>query len=218
MSNSVFKPMKTRDRILHVSLLLFNEEGEAQQTAVDISNALGISPGNLYYHFKGKDAIIRALFDAFEEEMRVILRGSRGRVTSIEDNWVYLYIILEEIYDFRFFYRNLGVLLDRYPDLAGRFRTLVAEQRTTIHNVLADLGKADVLAIDPRLRDALTDQIMMALTFWLEADAMNRNNLEGAALIHKTVFQVMCLIVPYMGESGFDALSRMITHYEANRT
>lgn len=143
--------MKTRDRILHVSLLLFNEEGEAQQTAVDISNALGISPGNLYYHFKGKDAIIRALFDSFEEEMRIILRGSRGRVTSIEDNWVYLYIILEEIYDFRFFYRNLGVLLDRYPDLANRFRSLVAEQRTTIHNVLDDLRDAEALLIDPRL-------------------------------------------------------------------
>jgi AcrR family transcriptional regulator len=206
--------MKTRDRILHVSLLLFNDEGEAQQTAVDISNALGISPGNLYYHFKGKDAIIRALFDSFEEEMRIILRGSRGRVTSIEDNWVYLYIILEEIYDFRFFYRNLGVLLDRYPDLANRFRSLVAEQRTTIHNVLDDLRDAEALSIDPRLMEVLTDQMMMTLTFWLEADSMNRNNLDGAALIHKTVFQVMCLIVPYMGEAGFDALSRMIEHYE----
>lgn len=209
--------MKTRDRILHVSRVLFNEEGEAQQTAVDISNALGISPGNLYYHFKGKDAIIRALFDSFEEEMRVILRGSRGKVTSIEDNWVYLYIILEEVYDFRFFYRNLGVLLDRYPDLASRFRSLVAEQRTTIRNVLADLGKLDFLTIDPRLTEALTDQIMMSLTFWLEADAMNRTNLDGAALIHKTVFQVMCLIVPYMGDTGFDALSLMIEHYEARK-
>jgi len=209
--------MKTRDRILHVSLLLFNEEGEAQQTAVDISNALGISPGNLYYHFKGKDAIIRALFDSFEEEMRIILRGSRGKVTSIEDNWVYLYIILEEVYDFRFFYRNLGVLLDRYPDLASRFRSLVAEQRATIRNVLADLSKVDVLTIDPRLTEALTDQIMMSLTFWLEADAMNRTNLDGAALIHKTVFQVMCLIVPYMGDTGFDALSHMIEHYEARK-
>ena len=209
--------MKTRDRILHVSLLLFNEEGEAQQTAVDISNALGISPGNLYYHFKGKDAIIRALFDSFEEEMRIILRGSRGKVTSIEDNWVYLYIILEEVYDFRFFYRNLGVLLDRYPDLASRFRSLVAEQRTTIRHVLDDLGKLDVLTIDPRLTEALTDQIMMSLTFWLEADAMNRTNLDGAALIHKTVFQVMCLIVPYMGDTGFDALSHMIEHYEARK-
>ena len=209
--------MKTRDRILHVSLLLFNEEGEAQQTAVDISNALGISPGNLYYHFKGKDAIIRALFETFEEEMRVILRGSRGRVTSIEDNWVYLYIILEEIYDFRFFYRNLGVLLGRYPDLASRFRSLVAEQRTTILNVLDDLTKASVLTIDPRLSEALTDQIMMNLTFWLEADSMNRKEHDGAALIHRTVFQVMCLIVPYMGEAGFDALSRMVRHYEETR-
>ena len=75
--------MKTRDRILHVSLLLFNEEGEAPQTAVDISNALDISPGNLYYHFKGKDAIIHALFDRFEDEMRIILKGSRGRVASL---------------------------------------------------------------------------------------------------------------------------------------
>lgn len=206
--------MKTRDRILHVSLLLFNEEGEAQQTAVDISNALGISPGNLYYHFKGKDAIIRALFDAFEEEMRVILRGSRGSVTSIEDNWVYIYIILEEIYDFRFFYRNLGVLLKRYPDLAVRFRALVAEQRMTILGLLDDLSKAGVISIDPRLRDALTEQIMLALTFWLEADALNRQEHDGADLIHRTVFEVMCLIVPYMGETGFDALSRMIDHYE----
>jgi len=209
--------MKTRDRILHVSLLLFNEEGEAQQTAVDISNALGISPGNLYYHFKGKDAIIRALYESFEEEMRVILRGSRGRVTSIEDNWVYIYIILEEIYDFRFFYRNLGVLLDRYPDLAVRFRALVAEQRATIRSVLDDLAKAEVITIDPRLKEALTDQIMMTLTFWLEADSLNRKDKDGASLIHGTVFQVMCLIVPYMGDAGFSTLSRMIAHYEETR-
>ncbi len=207
--------MKTRDRILHVSLLLFNEEGEAQQTAVDISNALDISPGNLYYHFKGKDAIIRALFDRFEEEMRIILRGSKGGVASIEDNWVYIYIILEEIYDFRFFYRNLGVLLDRYPDLASRFRAIVAEQRTTILRVLDDLAAARVLTVDPRLRQTLADQIMMTLTFWLEADAMNRDDNDGATLIHRTVFQVMCLIVPYMGGAGFDALSRMIEHYES---
>ena len=206
--------MKTRDRILQTSLLLFNQEGEAPQTAVDISNALEISPGNLYYHFKGKDAIIRTLFGAFEDEMRVILRGSKGGVTSIEDNWVYLYIILEEIYDFRFFYRDLGVLLDRYPDLAVRFRALVAEKRRTITRVLHDLTESDVLQLDPRLKAALTDQIMMSITFWLANDSIGNEAHDGPSLIHKTVFQVMCLIVPYMGEAGFDALSRMIAHYE----
>ena len=206
--------MKTRDRILHVSLLLFNEEGEAQLTSVDIANALDISPGNLYYHFKGKDAVIRALFDRFEEEMRIILRGSNGGVASIEDNWVYIYILLEEIYDFRFFYRDVAGLLARYPDLAARFRALMAEKRQTIDRILSDLERLEVLRVDPRLKPALTDQIITTLTFWLAGDALTREAHDGPALIHRTVFQVMCLIVPFMDKAGPGALSAMIRHFD----
>ena len=206
--------MKTRDRILEVSLLLFNEEGENSLSSVDIANALEISPGNLYYHFKGKDAIIRALFDRFEEEMRVILRGSKGGVASLEDNWVYIYILLEEIYDFRFFYRDLAGLLARYPDLAVRFRSLVAAKRQTIARILGDLERLGLLDIDARLKEPLTDQIITTLTFWLAGDALSKEVHDGPALIHKTVFQVMCLLVPYMGDAGPAALGRMIRHFE----
>ena len=196
--------MKTRDRILHVSLLLFNEEGEAQQTAVDISNALDISPGNLYYHFKGKDAIIHALFDRFEDEMRIILSGSRGRITSLEDSWVYLYIILEEIYDFRFFYRDLGLMLDRYPDLAKRFRTILSRMRTALVDVLDELTAGSVL----------TDQFMTTLTFWLAEDHLNADSHDGPTLIHRTVLQVMCLLPPYMGDRGVETLTDLFEHYD----
>ena len=61
--------MKTRDKILLTSLKLFNDEGEPSVTTVDIANELDISPGNLYYHFHGKEAIIAELFDAFEVEL-----------------------------------------------------------------------------------------------------------------------------------------------------
>ncbi len=206
--------MKTRDRILQASLALFNEEGEASQSAVDIANALDMSPGNLYYHFKGKDAIIKALFDDFEHEMRIILRGSRGRITSIEDNWVYNYIILEEIFDFRFFYRNLGELLSRYPDLAVRFRALLAEQRQAIHTLLNDLNKRDVLFLDPRITAVLTDQILSAMTFWLSLDLIENTNTPPGHLIHKTVFQIMVLVAPHMGAAGFSFMQAASAHYE----
>lgn len=209
--------MKTRDRILEVSLLLFNEEGESGLSSVDIANALEISPGNLYYHFKGKDAIIRALYDRFDEELRVILRGSKGGVASIEDNWIYIYILLEEIYDFRFFYRDIAGLLARYPDLAVRFRSLVAAKRSNIAQIIDDLERLGSIRVDKRLKGPLADQIISTLTFWLAGDALTKGVHDGPALIHKTVFQVMCLMVPYMGEAAPAALARMVRHFEETK-
>jgi len=205
--------MKTRDRILETALVLFNEEGEADQSAVDIANVLDISPGNLYYHFKGKDAIIHALFDAFEEEMRVILNGSRGQILSIEDNWVYTYILLEEVYDFRFFYRNLGALLARYPDLARRFRALLGEKRQAISDVIAGLAGQGQIHIAPELADVITDQMLQTITFWLSLEQIEQTDLPPAHLIHKTVYQMMTLVVPYMGKDGLAALEAMTGYY-----
>ena len=207
------KPMKTRDRILDVSLELFNAEGEAKQTAVDIANALDMSPGNLYYHFKGKEPIIEALFERFEEEMKIILGGSHGAVTSIEDNWVFIYIVLEEIYDFRFFYRNVGDMMERYPGLAARFRKILALKRQAIENVLTQLEKQDLLEIDRRLLCAVIQQMLSTLTFWLSHDLIEAGDRDGPVLIHDTVLQFMLLVVPYMGPVGADVLDGMLDRH-----
>lgn len=211
--------MKTRDRILDVSLELFNSEGEANQTAVDIANALDMSPGNLYYHFKGKEPIIEALFDRFEEEMQIILGGSHGAVASIEDNWVFVYIVLEEIYDFRFFYRNVGDMMERYPGLAGRFRKILGMKRKAIESVLNQLQKQGLVEVDRRLRAPLIQQMLSTLTFWLSHDLIEGGEKSGPTLIHDTVLQFMLLVVPYMGAARAEALDDMLMrHRKLSRT
>ena len=182
---------------------------------MDIANALNISPGNLYYHFKGKDAIIHALYDDFEEEMMIILRGSRGAITSIQDTWVYIYIILEEIYDFRFFYQNLAALLVRYPDLARRFEKLLNEKRTAIQSMLGDLQSGGLISIDPSMKDMLEEQMLMIATCWLSMDQIQGKHLPSDQLIHRTVYQMSTLIIPFMGEAGFGALKAMTAYYRA---
>ncbi|MEL7547784.1 MAG: TetR/AcrR family transcriptional regulator [Pseudomonadota bacterium] len=206
--------MKTRDRILAASLNLFNTEGEENVTALDVANALEISPGNLYYHFKGKDALIAALFNDFEEELDLIFQGADQRLKSLEDHWVFLYIMLEEIYDFRFFYRKLGVLTERYPDLAHRFKRLTGRLRDTLSRSLETFGATETFKSHPRVRSVVLDQITSTLTFWLEEEAIKGGNLPAAELIHDTVLRSLLTFAPYLEGSDQVAHQQILTHYD----
>ncbi|HGY0963944.1 TPA: TetR/AcrR family transcriptional regulator, partial [Vibrio cholerae] len=54
--------MKTKDRIVHAALELFNQQGERNITTNHIAAHIEISPGNLYYHFRNKQEIVRDIF------------------------------------------------------------------------------------------------------------------------------------------------------------
>lgn len=54
----------TRDQIVQAADELFYRQGFEHTSFADIAEALGISRGNFYYHFKTKDDILRAVIDA----------------------------------------------------------------------------------------------------------------------------------------------------------
>lgn len=66
--------IKTRERIVQNSLELFNQQGERSVSTNHIAAYMEISPGNLYYHFPNKQAIIAVLFSQYEELVDSFLR------------------------------------------------------------------------------------------------------------------------------------------------
>ena len=56
-------PRRTAERILEVALDLCNRFGMTNVSTTQISSEMGISPGNLYYHYASKDDLINTLFD-----------------------------------------------------------------------------------------------------------------------------------------------------------
>ena len=104
---------QTRERILETSLALFNERGEPNVTTNHIADELGISPGNLYYHYRNKDDIVEQLFARYEARMDQALLVPEGRLPNLEDVWMQLHLVFECMWTFRFLYRDLVDIVSR---------------------------------------------------------------------------------------------------------
>jgi AcrR family transcriptional regulator len=197
--------MKTRDRILVTSLELFNEEGEANTTTIDIANELDISPGNLYYHFKGKDEIIRELFQQYEIALSDTLTAPIEQPLSsdrrdVEYNWYFLYVVMEEMYNYRFFYLNLDDIRQRYPEIRKGFRRLIQLKRAALLAICQTLLQQAVIETDQQQMNGLVDNLTLALTFWFNYDQLVNQDRPPQVTIHQGVLQLMTMVAPYLGD------------------
>jgi len=139
----------TKDRILQIALELFNAEGVGALSAVDIAAAMGISPGHLYYHFKGKTEILAALVAAYQSEVELVLEAAvgecKGGGATIETLWTHVHILAEEAWDARFLYREAGALALRDPELAARLRRIATAERGALRTMLTALNEAGAI-------------------------------------------------------------------------
>jgi AcrR family transcriptional regulator len=75
MRGSVRRPRRhapaaeRRRQILAAALRCFGEKGYHEATMDDLVAACGLSKGSLYWHFRSKEEVFLALFDAFAEEV-----------------------------------------------------------------------------------------------------------------------------------------------------
>ena len=197
--------MKTKDRILHTSLALFNEEGEAETTTIDIANEMDISPGNLYYHFKGKDEIIAALFQQYEQALSHTLTAPIEQPLSadrshVEDNWYYLYVVMEEMYQYRFLYHNLDNILQRYPDVKRGFKRLIQLKRAALYAICQTLLQQAVIDARDQQLLGLVDNMTLNLTFWFNYSELLHDNRPPHITIHQGVLQLLTMVAPYLGD------------------
>ena len=91
-------PRRTKERILEVSLAMFNSFGEPNVTTNAIADEMNISPGNLYYHYRSKDEIVTKIFAQFERELDELFAIGKDRQANVEDTWFWLHLLFEKIW------------------------------------------------------------------------------------------------------------------------
>ena len=208
------RPLKTRDRIVQTSLQLFNEYGEPRITTNHIADELDISPGNLYYHFRNKDDIIWLLFEQFERRMDTTLRAPKRRVPDMEDMWLYLHLVFENIWEYRFLYRDLDNILCRNKKLRTHFRRIVDRKVSTAATICKGLVGAGVMTATTEDIAALSRNIAVVATYWLNFQRIratacgNDSNDLGLG-----VYQVLSLVAPFLNGDARQLLQQLSREY-----
>jgi AcrR family transcriptional regulator len=193
--------MKTRERILQVSLELFNREGEPNVATVDISNEMNISPGNLYYHFRGKEELVGELFARFHAQSQTILRGPQSGRVPIDEYGYYLVVVFEHLHAYRFLYRNISLIMQRYEGIQRPFRRLIQLKREAARAACQQMRAAGMLQADDARIELLSRAIALTLTYSMNFDNLLSSREESDAQpIYDGVLQVAALVAPYMGE------------------
>lgn len=62
-----------RDHLVEAAKTLFTQHGVARTTLADIAQAAEVPLGNVYYHFRTKDALVEAVIQAHVQDVQMLL-------------------------------------------------------------------------------------------------------------------------------------------------
>jgi AcrR family transcriptional regulator len=196
-------PRRTRERILETALALFNVAGEPHVTTADIADELNISPGNLYYHFRNKDEIIGLLFGALDASLAPLLAGPSARDADVEDLWLFMHLLFERVWEYRFFFRDLDEITSRDRKLAARVADLLRREQHAVIELCGGLRNAGALfAADAEIA-ALAVNVIMIATYWMSFQRLSRAVAESVddpsgMQFERAIAQVLALLAPYL--------------------
>ena len=200
------KTLKTKERILQLSLQLFNERGERSVTTNHIAAELGMSPGNLYYHFRNKNEIIKELMEQYQKETLEMLALPDDRLLDANDKIRYFQVLSSQLWAYRFLHRDVYHLVENNEDfrkMYPRFAGQVMQQGQKIYRAFVDAG---LMKMTDSEIEALIINLWIVLTNWTNFLYMSGHISDNNRLEEKWVWQALRQMVflegPYlMGES-----------------
>jgi AcrR family transcriptional regulator len=162
---------ETKDRIIQASIRLFNIHGVSKVTLRQIAAEIGISHGNLAYHYKNTEVVLHEIYTRMEAEMATAVYPAHGKV-----DLVYYNALLYRISDFqrrhRFFYMDMLEITRRYPELIQRYRATIVVRREQTRQLFESLLAQKFLKPEPEpgFYLSLAHAIWVMSTFWLQQE------------------------------------------------
>ena len=200
--------MNTKDKIIQTAISLFNLHGTKAISTNHIAKEMGISPGNLYYHFRSKNDIIRSIANKFSSEIGSVLQIQLYTISDFSDNLTSLFnrfFKIQQSYQFLFLEgvhltKQDHILLDNYTKL----RKLI---KKGYHELLSTLVKIKIMKKQSlHIIDDLLDAQWIIMWYWINHTVLDRNTYDDFQ-IKKGIKLSFSIIKPQLtaiGKIAFD--------------
>lgn len=192
--------MSTKDKIIETAVALFNEQGTAAVSTNHIAAACNISPGNLYYHFRNKADIIRAIFQQMtqvgvDEYGAIITQYPPGTAESMEQTFL---MIQQFNWRYRFFKRELTSLVMADPQLQEQFQTTNRLMQQMIRqSIEAGIAAGRIKPLDEQEMGHFVDTVWLLALFWVNYLEVGGEEVNEATLARGNEL-LRLLIRPYL--------------------
>jgi AcrR family transcriptional regulator len=198
---------KRRADVLETALHLFNARDTASVSTNHIAAALRISVGNLYWHFRDKASIVRALFAEHDRQLDGAWAPPQADGDAIDAAIAGLRRFFASAWEYRFFYRELAALTRADPELremhaAARERRM--RELREFQNAMRAMG---ILKIKNEHVLAHVDEVTWLISsFWL-AHIELRDGTPTRRAVEDGALAVLGVYLPYITPAHTRALS-----------
>jgi AcrR family transcriptional regulator len=195
--------MHTRERIIDTSICLFNEQGTGVISTNHIAEALKMSPGNLYYHFRNKEEIIRAILERMIfrwEKLYQLPVDCAPTLADVQQLVTQNFLLL---WDYRFFSRELSTLAQRDHGLKQRYQEMRRERLASFEVLFQRFVSTGVARSPqkPTLVANLAKLCWLISDYWLPFLEID-GELVMPDVIEQGVTLFMQVLQPYVSEAG----------------
>lgn len=213
------KPRRTSDRILEVTLAMFNRFGEPNVSTSQLCGELGISPGNLFYHHPTRDALVMGLFAQYQAALLNTLAAHAPALPSPEpafEPWLaggsdalnrlawLCHDLALTAWTFRFLFRDLNDLVSRHRVLEESLPQLLRQQAAALTVLVQQQTWQPQRVPDEVTLKVVIGPMLAILTGSMGLDGVMdpRERLRDQAqkLIHRNTGLALALIRPALAE------------------
>lgn len=208
--------MKTRDKIIQASIILFNKHGERNVTTNHIAAHLSISPGNLYYHFRNKEDIILSIYEEYASNLLLdTIPKVSNEVRPLDAIILYMDAVFQMMMKFRFFYSNLPVLLDKNPSLREKYVEVQHSIAERVSQLLVSLKEAGIVDFNDEDLTDIVSILRIINTFWLSFyQTQNMVNEINDSVFYQGVLKILVILKPYTTEAAMPELIKARDMYQ----